>query len=166
MNYIYLNSTLIYELFDQVQRNFSGGDMLKYWKQKPLPAKDYIIQRLGMEVKQFLNYFESEDFSKSNLNSYQEHRSVKSIIQDKLLSWMGYTREMAEIGKFRISGEVHYWMYDEFSVKELLQSIEFSDVKRVSAHTSGLPNFYSYNLDTELDGSIRKPDSGFFEAKK
>jgi predicted SAM-dependent methyltransferase len=157
---------IIYELFDQVQRNQSGGGMLEYWKQKPLPAKDFIIQRLGMEVKGFLDYLEIHPPVSMTPSSSQSPRSWKTRIQDRLLAWMGYTREMAEIGKFRLSGEVHYWMYDEFSLGQLLESVGFVKFKRVRADESGLQGFSSYNLDTEPDGSIRKPDSGFFEVRK
>jgi predicted SAM-dependent methyltransferase len=156
---------IIYELLDQVQRNHSGGGMLEYWKQNPLPAKDYIMDRLGVEVKNFLEHFASNSLPISH-DIVSPPRSWKTRLQDRLLEWMGYTREMAEIGKFRLSGEVHYWMYDEFSLKQLLIDVGFTSFTRLQADESGLPGFSNFHLDTESDGSIRKPDSGFFEARK
>ncbi len=124
---------IVYELLDQLSRNYSGGGMLEYWRQNPLPAKDYIIERLGSEVKNFLDQLEKE--SKHSNHPLNQPKSWKIKIQDLLLKWIGYTREMAEIGKFRLSGEVHYWMYDEFSLKELLKEIGFSQIQRVDAYT-------------------------------
>jgi DNA modification methylase len=41
---------IMLELFDQMVRNVSGGDMLKYWKNNPIPAESFVIERCGSEV--------------------------------------------------------------------------------------------------------------------
>jgi predicted SAM-dependent methyltransferase len=154
---------ILYELFDQIQRNYSGGGMIEYWKKKPLPAKDYIIERMGSEVKNLFQFLESQSVLH---NPAIAPKTLKVKIQDRLLAWMGYTREMAEIGKFRLSGEVHYWMYDEFSLSKLLEELEFRDYRRVSADESSIFEFNKYLLDIEDNGQVRKPDSLFMEAIK
>lgn len=152
---------ILLELFDQVQRNYSGGEMLKYWKQIPLPGEEYIISRVGSEVKNLLDNIRK---SKSSFQN-NEKLSFLRLIQDKILKWMGYSREMAEIGKFRLSGEVHYWMYDEYSLKKILIDLGFKSPKKLSAFESNINNFNKYFLDIESNGMIRKPDSLFIEAK-
>jgi len=57
-------------------------------------------------------------------------------------------------------------MYDRFSLKRLMESIGFTDVEITDAKQSRITDFASYNLDTNTDGSVRKPDSLFMEAQK
>ncbi len=67
---------------------------------------------------------------------------------------------------FRALGEVHNWMYDRVSLRALLQSVGFAEVKACGAAESSIPGFAAYGLDTNPDGSTRKPDSLFMEARK
>ena len=135
---------IMLELFDQAVRNYSGGEMLQYWKQDPMPAEDFVIERLGSEVKGFLNSI------RSNGNG---------VSQSKITT-------AEQIGQFRLSGEIHQWMYDRFSLGKLLSQTGFNNVKVCKAHESSIPNFNNYLLDLEPDGSVRKPDSLFMEAIK
>lgn len=136
---------MMLEMYDQTVREHSGGEMLEFWKQNPLPEEDFIIQRVGSEVKNTL-----KSIKKNNLQP-----NKKCIEKPK-----------EEVGSFRASGEVHKWMYDEFSLSEFLKGIGFKDIKRQKANTSYIKNFNSYLLDIEKDGSVRKPDSLFMEAAK
>ena len=134
------------ELFDQMVRNYSGGEMLNYWKQNPMPQEKFIIQRLGSEVTNSLAILRK----KSTTKPY--HNCIKQSHE--------------EIGKFRVSGEIHQWMYDEYSLKRLLEGIGFMDICRMYADRSNIENFNKFLLDIEIDGGVRKPDSLFIEAIK
>jgi hypothetical protein len=70
------------------------------------------------------------------------------------------------IGRFRMGGEIHLWMYDSFSIGRLLSSVGFKNIIIRDACTSYLKNWQDYHLDTEPDGSIYKPDSNYIEAIK
>jgi len=134
------------ELFDQMVRNYSGGEMLNYWKQNPMPQEEFVIKRLGSEVTNALKSIRNnskKDFSNENINL-----------------------EAEEIGKFRTSGEIHQWMYDELSLGKLLEYAGFKDIKVMQSNESNIHNFNSYLLDIEKDGTTRKPDSLFMEAIK
>jgi hypothetical protein len=48
---------LLIEMFDQFSRESSGGLMLEYWKRTPMPCEDYVLERLGEEVRNFLSVF-------------------------------------------------------------------------------------------------------------
>lgn len=133
------------ELFDQMVRNHSGGEMLEYWKQNPMPEEEFVISRVGSEVRQVLGQIRS-------------HSSVAAPVSE--------IRDAKKIGDFRVSGEAHLWMYDSFSLARLLGKTGFRDVKKVMANESRISNFNSYLLDIEADGSVRKPDSLFMECKK
>jgi hypothetical protein len=71
-----------------------------------------------------------------------------------------------DIAKFRTSGEVHLWMYDELSLRSLLDQYGFVDPVLHSAFTSGIPGFADYCLDVTQSGTRRKPDSIYMEAIK
>lgn len=137
--------TLI-ELFDQMIRNLSGGEMLEYWKQKPMPQEEFVLERVGSEVKNTLNAI------RANPQNYPKKDCLEQNFE--------------AIGRFRLSGEVHQWMYDSFSLSRLLAEAGFSTIEQHSAISSKIPDFSSYLLDIEEDGSTRKPDSLFMEAVK
>ena len=71
-----------------------------------------------------------------------------------------------EIGRFRMSGEIHKWMYDQYSLGQLLLEAGFQNPTRKTAFESDIVNWSTFHLDTDPDGSIRKPDSLFMEACK
>lgn len=133
------------ELFDQMVRNQSGGEMLEYWRQSPMPEEDFVVSRVGSEVRQVLGQI----------------RSLPSPVAPTSES-----RDAKKIGEFRVSGEAHLWMYDSFSLERLLRDAGFHNVKRTMANESRISNFNSYLLDIEPDGSVRKPDSLFMECQR
>ncbi|WP_345993138.1 methyltransferase domain-containing protein [Sulfurimonas sp. HSL-1716] len=137
---------IMIELFDQMVRNYGGGEMLEYWKQNPMPQEEFVIQRVGSEVKNVL-----ENIRKGP-NSVPNKKCIK--------------KSADEIGKFRTSGEVHQWMYDEYSLGTLLADIGFQKIKRVGFNESDIKDFTTYCLDNEVEGTVRKPDSLFMEAVK
>ncbi len=134
------------ELFDQMVRNFSGGNMLEYWKQNPMPQEKFVIERIGSEAQNVIE-------------KIRKNPNMK--LSDKCIQ-----QSAEEIGKFRASGEVHQWMYDEYSLRKLLMEIGFTNISVKKANESNIKNFNSYLLDIEHDNSIRKPDSLFMEAQK
>ncbi|PRM94615.1 methyltransferase type 11 [Aliarcobacter cryaerophilus] len=134
------------ELFDQMVRNYSGGEMLNYWKQNPMPQEAFVIERTGTEAKNAIEKI------RQNPKVKPSNECVQKSAQ--------------EIGKFRLSGEVHQWMYDEYSLGKLLQSTGFKSVEKCKADESKIQAFNNYFLDIERDGKIRKPDSLFMEAIK
>jgi predicted SAM-dependent methyltransferase len=137
------------ELLDQMVREESGGEMLKHWSQDPLPEEEFVVQRCGWEVRRFLQAHRSQPRSKE-----QPGPPAPML------------RSPGQIAEFRETGEIHKWMYDRFSLSRLLESAGFTDGKCCPAHESRIPNFNSYWLDLNPDGSVRKPDSLFMEASK
>ena len=137
---------MLLELLDQMVRDESGGEMLKYWKQNPMPAESFVIERMGSEVRQCLEVL------RKNPTSVPEPPTREPTNEEQV--------------DFRASGEVHRWMYDRWSLRRLLEECGFSDVRVCAASESRIPGFGTYLLDCEEDGSTRKPDSLFVEAQK
>jgi predicted SAM-dependent methyltransferase len=133
------------ELFDQMVREESGGEMGKYWQQNPMPELEFIIARMGQEVVQNIQVSERKSSKRRRSDAFRH--SYRS-------------------NKFRQSGEVHKWMYDAVSLKRLLEETGFESCKSRQAMESDIPLFTECMLDVTADGKIRKPDSLFMEAWK
>jgi predicted SAM-dependent methyltransferase len=143
---------IMLELFDQMVRNYSGGEMLKYWQQENIPAEDFVITRVGSEA---LNIISQIKQSKNYIKIDHSQNTAEHLELDPI-----------KIGNFRLRGETHQWMYDRYSLGKLLTSTGFENIKVCKAYESAVPNFNQYLLDIESDGSLRKPDSLFMEATK
>jgi predicted SAM-dependent methyltransferase len=63
-------------------------------------------------------------------------------------------------------GEKHRWMYDRYSLKQLMQQAGFRDCRLVSAHESAIPGFAADYLDVNPDGQPYKNISLYCEAIK
>jgi predicted SAM-dependent methyltransferase len=135
---------MIHELVDQLARHRSGGEMMKYWKQDPMPAEDFVFERVGWEVRQFVEPWRA--------SGKVEAKAVKP--------------DANAVGTFRLGGEVHQWMYDRLSLGRLLAEAGFEGIEVKSAVESGIAGFAGYELDADEAGRVRKPDSLFMEARK
>ncbi|MEM9693217.1 MAG: methyltransferase domain-containing protein [Myxococcota bacterium] len=134
---------ILLELIDQMSRHEPGGEMLRYWHQNPMPAEDYVIERVGEEVKGHLAHIRQR-------GAAPPRRSPTP----------------AEIGAFRSGGEVHQWMYDRFSLARLLREVGFVGPRVTTAAHSLIGGFAEFGLDADPNGIPHKPDSLFVEARR
>ena len=141
------------ELCDQMVRNKPGGEMLEFWKKNPMPAEDFVFKRVGPEVERSILGFRNNSIVNSNCEKLDS--KPEDEYQDL---------DLQILSRFRISGEIHQWMYDRYSLSKLLAETGFCNIRQCNADESDIPNFRSYWLDTEENGMIRKPDSLFIEA--
>lgn len=166
---------ILLELYDQTVRNISGGEMADYLSSENLPNEQYVVQRCGMEAKASIENsrkVKSSTGSESTLTGsawfkriYQRLRKSGYGGHAILRLLLGNEYEALKIGRFRISGEIHQWMYDQFSLSRLLEQTGFVDIRKCTAIESRIPNFDKYSLDA-LNGVPRKPDSIYIEASK
>lgn len=165
------------ELFDQMVRNESGGEMLRYFQQPVISNEKYVFNRIGWEGKIIREAFldKKNSFQNKAKRTNLEPSSLKLIFKraknvfDKLRQGksditMQESKEL-RIGKFRLGGEIHQWMYDRYSLSEVLKNVGFKEIKICNAFESEIPNWEIYGLDV-VNGEVRKPDSLFIEAKK
>lgn len=164
---------ILLELFDQMIRNKSGGEMQEYWEQDHIPAEDYMISRVGPDANNFILMSKIRSREKAIKPKHDKGflSKLRSLItakpiRESFLKFMSEEFKDISIGKFRRSGEIHQWMYDRYSLHKLLESAGFTEIEVTTADRSSIPDFNSYDLDIEKDGSIRKPDSLFMEARK
>ncbi|MBA2611414.1 MAG: methyltransferase domain-containing protein [Bacteroidetes bacterium] len=156
------------EMYDQVVRIKGGGEMLDYIIDETKKNDDFLIERNGDEIKKLFTNFRnikeeapvpssSAGFSISNFKSRVKNKLIRILLKEDV--------NALNIGRFRLGGEIHQWMYDRYSLAELLKKHGFKDPKVVTATESKIPDWNSFNLDM-ADGKIRKPDSLFMEAQK
>lgn len=158
----------VIELFDQMVRNSGGGEMLKFIADKAKGIDQHLLERHGHEMQRL---FEAvREGGEKNVAAPPAVPSVwtrgknkmKRIVLQRLL---GDEYTLLTEARFRHSGEIHQWMYDRFSLGELLKSAGFKNPTVYSAFESRIPDWSKYNLDGK-DGVVRKPDSLFMEAIK
>lgn len=169
------------ELYDQTVRNESGGDMAKYLFNKELPNEQYVFERIGEEGrnlrKMYLNNLKAKnnkDFSeKKNIGIIDSTKSfinigkckLKEVLFKKQIKEFKKLEKEAAIGRFRLSGEIHQWMYDRYSLAKLLAEAGFSKPEVKDAFTSNILHWNNYELEAK-NGIVYKPDSLFMEAIK
>lgn len=166
---------LMLELIDQIARNRSGGEMASYLFQENIPNQDFILKRIGVEAQVLIDAgrHKRKSLSLKSKNTYTQNFSFKFFnhldsLRDRILKTILSSDEYQslKIGKFRLSGENHQWMYDRYSLANELKKCNFQCITQRTASESYIPHWKSFNLDTEADGAIYKPDSLFMEAIK
>jgi predicted SAM-dependent methyltransferase len=166
---------ILLEMYDQTVRNKSGGEMKNYLFNPNLPNQDFVIERCGLEVEKIINsrrqksnsapkkQNQKPNFFKKIYQLFRHPRQSRELLLKLLLN---QEYEALKIGRFRLGGEVHQWMYDSYSLSELLKNSGFDQIIQRQANESYIPEWTTFNLDTQPDGIIYKPDSLFMEAIK
>ena len=162
---------ILLEMYDQSVRNFSGGDMAIYLQNLD-PAKVAFIEdrigRVGRSIVESViprttpTISKPENYLKSALRALRDtwFPQLKTMKQKEIMP-----TELENIGRFRRGGEIHYWMYDEYSLMRLLKQAGFQNIKRMTADSSFVDQWASYQLDI-IDGDVCDPTSLFMEAVK
>jgi predicted SAM-dependent methyltransferase len=161
----------VLELFDQTVREFSGGQMKEIWSKSTIINESFIIERVGNEFVDYRTNLLNERKLTSSLKFHYFKKLTEFVISKvkKILNQLIKKIKIFEeikIGKFRLGGEVHKWMYDSYSLGHLLKSKKFKRVIKSDAFGSVIPDWELHQwLDVE-NGVVRKPDSLFMEAIK
>jgi predicted SAM-dependent methyltransferase len=161
------------EMYDQAVRSTSGGEMIKYLSKEKLDNEDFIYSRLGHEAKMIRQGMVSPHNRQSHRvpslrNAYRLIRNAISPRNYKThLFKLFFNKEykLIELGKFRLSGEIHQWMYDSYSLGSLLKDVGFKKIDQKKFDHSNIPDWKYFSLD-EVNDVVRKPDSLFMEAIK
>jgi predicted SAM-dependent methyltransferase len=154
---------LVAEIVDQCARHQSTGtcgSMLRTW---PETDKTFLLNRWGGEAKRLL---ETQGGDFPTVNPSFMHRVVRGFKRKCMSFFLGADLIALDVGRFRLGGEPHLWMYDELSLGGALRSVGFDCFSRVTATISQINNWATFGLDTDSDGKAYKPDSLFMEAVK
>lgn len=153
---------ILLELFDQMIRKESGGEMAKYLSQKEILNEEFVYSRVGESYRDYRPVLIKEDRKKKRLG-----KLINKIVLNKTINFLkkNIPNTKYQIGNFRESGEIHQWMYDRFSLKRLLKSANFVEITQTNEFESAILNWSSYELDVK-DGKIHAPNSLIMEAVK
>lgn len=164
---------IMLELYDQTVRESSGGAMFDYLIQGKIPNEAFVNKRMGHGTRHIVEMFQAESVPETSrlsrkfdylgylrkCSQYFRIKLIRSLLGDKQY-------RAIQIGLFRLSGEVHHWMYDRYSLAQLLKRTGFSNPVQCNAFKSQIENWEQFVLDTESDGTVYKPDSLYMEAFK
>lgn len=158
---------IMLELIDQMVRVTSEGYMGPFLKECPSEVHEFIISRIGKDAAHYWDNSEQQRGLIARLTKQSPAWFIDKVRFALVCSiaWLlagkRGVKSLRE-GWFRTSGEVHRWMYDQFSLGRILQKAEFTEVVICSPDVSNIPNFANYELDV-VNGNPRKPDSLFME---
>jgi ubiquinone/menaquinone biosynthesis C-methylase UbiE len=177
---------IIIELYDQTVRNKGGGSMAEFLRKDNLVNEDFILKRCGYEVKSIIDSYRESKKDQRRPEKTTSGRKLPEIntipnklrtLRQKLIAvnkgikkmflkgLLGSEYQYYDLGKFRSSGEIHQWMYDEYSLARLLTKTNFKDIRVCTAFESRINQWQTFGLET-IEGNVRKPDSLFMEAIK
>jgi SAM-dependent methyltransferase len=164
---------IMLELVDQMVREQSGGEMLAFLRQTSIPNEEFIIGRIGDEGRHLIDMLKKSGEATAVVDSVSPRPrakldSIGTKIRTRLARMLMRDDDLRALalGRFRLGGEVHQWMYDRFSISELLNAAGFINADFHTARTSGIPGWANFYLDVTPDGRIVKPDLLFAEARK
>jgi predicted SAM-dependent methyltransferase len=159
---------MLLEMYDQTVRNQSGGNMGKYLASENMINEAFVFSRIGEEGRAYRKMVLAAKGTPSSQTGQGPKAflgAVRQKIKQRLLEAMHLNTQQLAIGQFRTGGEIHQWMYDRYSLMNLLGQLGGRDAVARDAYSSYLPDWASYSLDA-AGNEVRKPDSLFMEAIK
>ncbi len=159
---------IMLELYDQTVRNKTGGEMATYLQADSFANEAYLAGRVGKMGRQLRHQVKPSAWQRYR-NTLKEAGPINFLklysgfFVQKLLNALLGGRFRA--GNFRFSGEIHYWMYDRFSLGRLLRNAGFKDPVVKDPYSSDVPDWGVYELDV-TEGIPYDPSSLFMEARK
>ncbi|REJ65422.1 MAG: methyltransferase domain-containing protein [Planctomycetota bacterium] len=143
-------------LFDQMLRDRSGGAMGDYLRQAHVPNRDFVVATSGTETESLMD------------RPVKQRRGLRRLFsrggRERLWRRLFGSRfEAYRAGRFRQGGEIHRWMYDRYSLRQLFERCGLGEVRRCAAAESRWPGFHEAGLDIDSEGRVYKPESIYME---
>lgn len=145
---------ILIELIDQMTRKQSGGEMQKYWDSETCD-QEYVRERTG--------YPEGADGKEVKILFGTKLKRKMKLIAGQILKNHSWYKKY-QLGEFMMSGEVHRWMYDEYSLRRLLETNGFIKVNRKKYNCSDIQNWAQHGLEGQEEEY--KPNSLYMEGIK
>lgn len=152
------------ELMDQMVRTKPGGEMADFWNRAIVSNDramiDYVRERTGRKLELLSD---PGDLSQRRV-TFRGFKQILLLGYLKLVQLL-VPQPIREVVFDRTPfGEKHRWMYDRYSLKELLESVGFVNVQFFGPEASSIPCFVDYHLDSEEDHQPYKRSSLYCEA--
>lgn len=150
---------MMIEMLDQLVRSSSGGEMASYLSHPSLPNEDFVAERIGTDIQDAIRQESRAPVSPARAAK----QGLMKIRNSVLGTFFGRHYAAYALGRFRMSGEPHQWMYDDFSLGRQLWQAGFERIEAASATSSRIPDFERYGFDINKD-KPRGRSSLFMEA--
>ncbi len=158
---------IMLELYDQTVRHWSGGHMETFLVQPRIINRNYVLQRTGRTgalSMQMEGRRRPKDIG-TFLSKLRRVTLKRLVSRGSGLVRRLFSTKAAKLGTFRMSGEIHMWMYDRFSLSQLLMKAGFEACEIMDPYRSAIPDWSVYELDVK-EGMAYDPTSLFIEARK
>lgn len=146
------------EMLDQLTRHKSGGDMVGFLSNSGHRIQDYLWERMGRSGKNLIPPPEDAASRRSFKDKFRAIRDGGRSLRRHM------TPRALAVGRFRLSGESHLCMYDEYSLSALLAQNGFQHITKVSALESRISDWNKTLLDCDEQGYPDGVVSLFMEA--
>lgn len=165
---------VVLEMVDQCVRQVSGGELGKFYRRQ-LNAHP---KTSNTEMINYIRTRTGEDFDQSetlaeNIGSKKIIRMSKALFNLLQQCWIHFCLLLlpaafkAQNVSLASVGERHQWIWDFHQIKVELEAVGFTDIQRLSANTSMVPDFPFSPLDIDKQGWPRKGDESMYvEARK
>jgi SAM-dependent methyltransferase len=167
-------STFVYdwammELYDQAVRQSRGGEMAKTIACASPVEREFLASRIerspcpagdGARLPRLFRDSPAALWARVRRRS----SSLRNAATDALIRVTCGRQALRHVrlGRFRMSGEIHLWMYDRFSLGRLLTDAGFVDVVVSHPGESRIPDFERFGLEI-VGGYVRQPSSLFVD---
>lgn len=149
------------ELIDQLTRDISGGEMQKLFnrtfEEKDKYLADYILFRTGDNVLQNIENTEG----KAKITLARVKNKILYVYLNLVQLLIPVNIRKLVFNQVSI-GEKHKWMYDKYSMYELLMDAGFKNITAVAYDDSQIDGFNDYCLDSKNDGSPYKGSGSLY----
>ena len=154
----------IVEIIDQLTRESPGGEMLKFITSRK--SEKFVRSRIKDEYDKVTISEKDKNIDISKIDKFSFRKWVRSYLDLVAASWLKLDINEINITRFRQTGEVHRWMYDQRSLSRLLIKAGFTEIIIRDAFTS-------LQMDWNIDGiwldceneQPRKPFSLYIECR-
>jgi predicted SAM-dependent methyltransferase len=165
---------MMIELCDQLVRHRTGGEMATYLLQADLSEKAFIVSRIGNIATAIIGDSSDDPSRELGPRPSLTRRGLRfagrklSAMRRAALSLVLSRHEMQalEVGLFRLHGEPHLWMYDRYSLTEMMREAGLNNIEKRTATTSVITGWEQHFLDTNKDGTEHQPDSLYMEGER
>jgi SAM-dependent methyltransferase len=131
------------------------------------------LETIGRFYVQSLDLFDREGWGTETLEGHRQ--AISALFDQMVREQITGSKEQNPIvrlleslfrGSAADAGELHRWMYDKYSLQELLLKTGFGDIRVEDPYSSRIEGWRHFALDTDNAGNARHPGSLYLEGAK
>lgn len=135
-----------------------------------------VVPDLEKKVNKYVEVIHNLESNESDIETWKTYDLAVFDLFDQIVrkeavgasqqKWLTMIIERTLRGGPEKTGELHRWIYDQYSLQRLLIQSAFENVLRMDYKTSLEKNWHHYKLDEDNRGNEYKPGSLYLEAVK